>query len=482
MTKSNRKNDERNYKMVKIQASSIYGKKALSVSFSSNSKKTSIKHNERKAEDVKKLKNKGSHINAKLTNQNLVLMSKPIKKAYEEIFGDAVKEYNAKQKRADRRITDYYSKVYHDKSLDTQKEFIVQLGSKEDTLSDDPKKNREMHKQILKEYFNLFKETYPELEPYSAVVHVDEKGGPHLHMCVIPVATGYKRGMSKRPSFSKATGIKTPEQYKEFCENNRSLVLKAASEVLGAHIKRKKVGTHTYLAPEQYRELMHKASEEREKVEEARAEAEEFRDITIAQAKSAADSILSEAKKEVVTNQQVDAEVAAYREAKMSQVDSELLTEQSKVNDLKAEKTKLHNELLTQKKNNKTLTSQLTDLKTDVAKLQEENDDLKNENSELKDENTALEAQNGSLRDENTKLVEYLKKLKKSIEDAKMAFKEFMTSEKKKLTAWLHKASDTELKNRESERAKVDNALDEFSLEQGLDDLSSLEDGKGKQL
>lgn len=42
---------------------------------------------------------------------NIVYIQQPLKEAYEEIFGSAVSEYNAKQKRSDRKIDDYLTKI-----------------------------------------------------------------------------------------------------------------------------------------------------------------------------------------------------------------------------------------------------------------------------------------------------------------------------------------------------------------------------------
>lgn len=148
--------------------------KSMSFSFGSNYKKTSIKHNERKPEDQKHLKDIGQHIHWDKTKDNLILVSKPIKEVYNDVFQGAVDEYNKKQRRKDRRIKNFYSKMRKDKSYDVQKEFIVQAGKKGQQLSDDPEQNEQLQKDVLKTYLDKFKETYPQLHVYSAVVHVDE--------------------------------------------------------------------------------------------------------------------------------------------------------------------------------------------------------------------------------------------------------------------------------------------------------------------
>ena len=165
--------------------------KKLSFSFSSNMKNTSIKHNERKPEDEASLKDYGKHINWAKTQDNEIIISKPIKEVYKDVFQDAVDAYNAKQKRSDRKIKNYFSKVKKSKNLDIQKEFIVQAGKMGQQLDNDPVENERLQKRVLETYLNEFQKTYPQLHVYSAVIHVDEKS-PHLHMAVVPEATDIK--------------------------------------------------------------------------------------------------------------------------------------------------------------------------------------------------------------------------------------------------------------------------------------------------
>ena len=308
----------------------------MSFSFGSNYKKTSIKHNERKPEDQKFLKDIGKHIHWDKTAENEVLVSKPIKEVYRDVFQTAVDEYNSKQRRKDRKIKNFYSKMRKDKSYDSQKEFIVQVGKKGQQLSEDTKKNDELQKAVLETYLKKFEDEYPQLHVYSAVVHVDE-ASPHLHLAVVPEATGYKRGVAKKPSFSKAMGITNQESFKAFCEANRDLLQQSVREVLGVEVKREKVGTHAYLAPEQYRELMAKADEKMQKAQDTLDDAEDKASDIVATAKAEAEKIASDAKTKADANREVmryraselskvDREVEAEKEQKRSQVDREVVT------------------------------------------------------------------------------------------------------------------------------------------------------------
>ena len=92
---------------------------------------TSIKHNNRslyqKDFDFDKAGHK--HIKREFTGLNEVLVHEDIRDVYKREFGKAVEEYNSKQKRKDRRIKDYYSKIKNSKKTRTQYEFIVQVGN-----------------------------------------------------------------------------------------------------------------------------------------------------------------------------------------------------------------------------------------------------------------------------------------------------------------------------------------------------------------
>lgn len=323
--------------------------KKLSFSFSSNMKNTSIKHNERKPEDREDLKDYGKHINWSKTQDNKILVSKNIKQVYKEVFQDSVDAYNKKQKRADRKIKNFFSKVKKSKNLDTQKEFIVQAGKVGQQLDSDPVENERLQKQVLETYLDNFQKTYPQLHVYSAVIHVDEKS-PHMHMAVVPEASGYKRGVSKQPSFSKAVGIKNIDDFREFCEANRNLLKQSVEQVLGADVQREEVGTHAYLPPQALRDAWAKADAKMEKADDVLDDAKDLASDIVAKAKEEAKKIASDAK----TKAQANAEVMQYRSDKMSQVDNAVKAyahdQKTKVDSAvvaykEEEKTKVHNAL-----------------------------------------------------------------------------------------------------------------------------------------
>lgn len=107
----------------------------------------------------------------------------------------------------------------------------------------------------------------PHFRVYNAVVHLDEKGAPHLHLNVVPVATGYKNGLSKQPSFSKALkqeGFTEKGKFQLMAfRNNEIKVLEGLLKEMAA--ERKQVGPNNIKDMREYKEMMAKLEEEKEK-------------------------------------------------------------------------------------------------------------------------------------------------------------------------------------------------------------------------
>lgn len=147
------------------------------------------------------------NVDANRTPMNITYVKKPIEQAYEEIFGEAVAEYNAKQKRNDRKIKDYLSHIKQSKNNEKVfYETVVQIGRMSDTAVLDENGNITeealLAKEVLDEYARTFQERNPNLILFNAVLHMDE-ATPHLHLDYIPVAHGYMTGLSARNSLTK---------------------------------------------------------------------------------------------------------------------------------------------------------------------------------------------------------------------------------------------------------------------------------------
>lgn len=135
------------------------------------------------------------------THLNIEYCYTPIEEAYHQLFDAALAEFNAKQKRKDRCIENYYEKIRDGKQEKTFYEVIFQVGNKDDMAA--AGENGELAKTILDKFYHSFLERNTHLHVYSAHLHMDE-ATPHLHIDFIPFTTGSKRGLSTRVSLKQA--------------------------------------------------------------------------------------------------------------------------------------------------------------------------------------------------------------------------------------------------------------------------------------
>ena len=155
--------------------------------------KGSVNHNSRKF--------KAENVDGSRTHLNIDYCNEPIKKIYHELFDDALKRYNEKQTRADRRIENYYEKIRNSKQEKPFHELILQIGDKENMSA--KSENGQLARQILDEYYRGFQERNPNLKVFSAHLHMDE-ATPHLHIDFVPFTTGSKCGLDTRVSLKQA--------------------------------------------------------------------------------------------------------------------------------------------------------------------------------------------------------------------------------------------------------------------------------------
>lgn len=176
----------------------------LTFSVKMNKAATNIPHNNRTLTEEEYKQPAHEHIIREKSSDNIVIRQSTIQEAYKEVFGEAVEEYNAKQKRKDRQIKDYYKHVYHSKTLDLQREMIIGLGNKEDWEKLGYEKKKEAG-QLIKEVIEDFiRDKKDHIHVYNAVVHLDEAGAPHAHINFIPLAHNYKNGLKTQPSWTKS--------------------------------------------------------------------------------------------------------------------------------------------------------------------------------------------------------------------------------------------------------------------------------------
>ena len=153
----------------------------------------SVKHNSR-AFNAKNTDPERSHLNITYCHEN-------IKAVFHELFDEALKRYNDKQTRADRRIEDYYEKIRSSKQEKPFHEIILQVGNKDDMSAES--EDGQLAAAVLDEYMRGFQERNPQLRVFSAHLHMDE-ATPHLHIDFVPFTTGSKRGLDTRVSLKQA--------------------------------------------------------------------------------------------------------------------------------------------------------------------------------------------------------------------------------------------------------------------------------------
>lgn len=119
---------------------------------------------------------------------------KDVQEVYHREFDEALKIYNEKQKRADRRIDDYFDHV-SGLNQDMAVEIIFQCGNMEFWEKHAGKEDKMyyVYNYTLKNLMMLL----PGFKVANAVIHFDE-ASPHMHVVGVPVHEGYKKGLSRR--------------------------------------------------------------------------------------------------------------------------------------------------------------------------------------------------------------------------------------------------------------------------------------------
>lgn len=155
--------------------------------------KGSVTHNNR-AFSAENVDRERPHLNINYCNE-------PIKKVYRQMFDEALKQYNDRQKRKDRKIPDYYKHIESGKQEKLFHEVIFQIGNKDDMSATG--ENAELARTILHEYYQGFQQRNIYLKVFSAHLHMDE-ATPHIHIDFVPYTTGSKRGLETRVSLKQA--------------------------------------------------------------------------------------------------------------------------------------------------------------------------------------------------------------------------------------------------------------------------------------
>ena len=170
-----------------------------------------------------------------------------VKTVYHKEFDEALEEYNKKQTRQDRKIEDYFEHVA-DKEQDMAVEIIIQIGDREFWKQfDDMKSYMKLSYQII---LDELRKRLPQFVVANAVVHLDEDS-PHMHIVGVPVADGYKKGLSKQVSKRK---VFTKELLSRVLQDElREVANKEVNDWFGEQIKEKSKGRNHDLTVAEYK-------------------------------------------------------------------------------------------------------------------------------------------------------------------------------------------------------------------------------------
>ena len=170
-----------------------------------------------------------------------------VKTVYHKEFDEALEEYNKKQTRQDRKIEDYFEHVAG-KEQDMAVEIIIQIGDREFWKQfDDMKSYMKLSYQII---LDELRKRLPQFVVANAVVHLDEDS-PHMHIVGVPVADGYKKGLSKQVSKRK---VFTKDVLSRVLQDElREVANKEVNDWFGEQIKEKSKGRNHDLTVAEYK-------------------------------------------------------------------------------------------------------------------------------------------------------------------------------------------------------------------------------------
>lgn len=375
---------------------------------------TNLRHNNRELTEEEYQHPDHKHIIREKTKDNLIIKQSTLQEAYEEVFGDAVEEYNAKQKRKDRKIDDYYLHVYHSKTLDLQREMIIGLGNVDDWEKLGYEKKKEAG-QLLKEVVEDFiKDKEGHIHVYNAVVHLDEAGAPHAHINFIPLAHGYRNGLSTQPSWTKSLAQmgyqgKGRKPFMAFRETEVARIEKIAKKY---GIERKLGVTNELPDVKTYKKV--KELEKQAKAKEA--EIEELEQDFSKKDRELKSRAFEQAKALSDFNERLESKVKS-KESELEQLDSELAEKQAKAEKAGASayEARLEAQKAQQDKEQaqgeaESLKSELERLKTEKKAVQEQAEKLKAQAKEaeqaLSEKEKVLEQKSQLLSQQESKLAQ----------------------------------------------------------------------------
>lgn len=346
---------------------------------------------------------------------NVEFCQEDIKQVYHKLFDEALERYNAKQKRKDRMIDNYYEKIRRGKQEKLFHEVIFQIGNKDDMNA--KSEDGLLAKRILTEFMDEFQARNPNLYVFSAHLHMDEET-PHLHIDFVPYITGSKRGLDTRVSLKSALaaegftgGTRGATELNQWIASEKKklaiIMERYGVEWLQKGTHEKHLSVLDFEKQERAKEVAELDSQKQEKTTEV---------VKLDQAVSAM-------KQELMTTtiKKVKAEEAvekARAEGATIQGDNETLSASNQ--QLRVENTSLEMKKVELRTDNRHLEQQQWQLQTDNSELemkqrvlQSENQRLEQKQNKLQEDNEKLEQKQATLQSDNQVLKQMQDRLQK---------------------------------------------------------------------
>ena len=333
------------------------------------------------------------NVDKKRSVDNVEFRQEDIKQVYHKLFDEALKRYNAKQKRKDRLIDNCYEKIRRGKQEKLFHEVIFQIGNKDDMNA--KSEDGLLAKRILTEFMDEFQARNPNLYVFSAHLHMDEET-PHLHIDFVPYITESKRGLDTRVSLKSALaaegftgGTRGATELNQWIASEKQEIISVVAQ-LGEEVSVKK-------------QELQNVTIEKEPAEEATQKANEER--TIAQQE-----------KEVL--------LAGNQNLRMENTRLE-----SRKDRLRMENHDLKQKQLQLQTDNEELEQRHEDLQYKNSELQNVNDQLFADNHTLEQKNDSLQSDNQALRQKYNDLQQNNVQLEKQQNELKSHIEQMVQSE-----------------------------------------------------
>lgn len=400
-------------------------------------------------------------------DKNITLVKEDLQKVYHELFDESVIKYNDTQKRNDRKIKNYFDKIYRSKKEKPFYEFIIQVGNQNDQPSETK------CKAILKEFNDMLIKDYPSLRVFNSVIHMDEST-PHLHIDFVPIGDGYKKGMEKRASFKRVLKNLGFSDFREF-QNALFFKLELISKQHDIErVSDVAIGAK-HIPIQQYREIQRLAEQ---KINDIDYMSVPRSSIKIYQKLNA---VPQEMYEEIVKDN-------AYRKAQTEALTGENEILRGQLSNLKTEKNVYTYEAVIEDQKDKieSLNDEIEEIRYNFNTMQKSNDSqiekMYEKNDALQEQIEALEKSSAALKvqiAEKEKTIENLKNQSKQLEKMGQILteNEKLKNDVKKLDEKVKKTEQKLVQNSSETRQKLDKTEQKNkNLEGQINDLKNQND------